>query len=352
MAQAVVNFSMDAVLKEQMEQTCHAMGLTMASAFTMFAAKVTREQRIPFEVSADPFYSETNMERLRESIAQMEATGGTNDHLYSEQKGLSHLDHVRQPLFFHREISILVPKSSGFFSQKFCHALERLRRVEVTGQRVNFFSFEEDLHGLHLGELGQGVDDGADEHFLSRRASCKVLDEVFAEIDGRNAVLDCDALELRLLGDDRDDALRLRAREQGFHRRLVLAVLRRLDRARLGDELHAVVVGIIDLDADLLRLLGRVLLRSRILRVRNRRLVRSRSAAALRLVICITARDKEKRQKHEEREHGFHDFHSKKPPFYSLIRPQRSGSAPSLWQMPSCFENPPRSRGLLLAHSR
>ena len=77
MAQAIVNFSMDAVLKEQMEQTCHAVGLTMASVFTMFAAKVTREQRIPFEVSADPFYSEANMERLRESIAQMEATGGT-----------------------------------------------------------------------------------------------------------------------------------------------------------------------------------------------------------------------------------------------------------------------------------
>ena len=77
MAQAVVNFSMDAVLKEQMKQTCHSMGLMMASAFTMFAAKVTREQRIPFEVSADPFYSEANMERLRESIAQMEATDGT-----------------------------------------------------------------------------------------------------------------------------------------------------------------------------------------------------------------------------------------------------------------------------------
>ena len=77
MAQAVINFSMDESLKTQMEQTCQAMGLTMASAFTMFAAKVTREQRIPFEVSVDPFYSEANMERLKKSIAQMEATGGT-----------------------------------------------------------------------------------------------------------------------------------------------------------------------------------------------------------------------------------------------------------------------------------
>lgn len=35
------------------------------------------EKRIPFEVSADPFYSEENMARLRKSAAQMESTGGT-----------------------------------------------------------------------------------------------------------------------------------------------------------------------------------------------------------------------------------------------------------------------------------
>ena len=43
----------------------------------MFAAKVVREKRIPFEVAIDPFYSESNMKRLRSSIAQMEQTGGT-----------------------------------------------------------------------------------------------------------------------------------------------------------------------------------------------------------------------------------------------------------------------------------
>ena len=43
----------------------------------MFATKVTREQRIPFEVTADPFFSEENMDRLRRNMAQMEKTGGT-----------------------------------------------------------------------------------------------------------------------------------------------------------------------------------------------------------------------------------------------------------------------------------
>mgnify|MGYP002676990083 CR=1 FL=1 len=77
MAQAMVNFRMDAALKKSMEETCREMGLFMTSAFILFATKVSREKRIPFEISADPFYSEENMARLRKSIAQMEATGGT-----------------------------------------------------------------------------------------------------------------------------------------------------------------------------------------------------------------------------------------------------------------------------------
>ena len=48
----------------------------MSAAFTIFAKKVGRECRIPFEVSADPFYSEENMLRLRKSIDQMETDGG------------------------------------------------------------------------------------------------------------------------------------------------------------------------------------------------------------------------------------------------------------------------------------
>ena len=77
MAQAMVNFRMDKTLKENMEKTCKEMGLTVTAAYTMFATKVTKEQRIPFEVTADPFYSETNMERLRRNMIEMEKTGGT-----------------------------------------------------------------------------------------------------------------------------------------------------------------------------------------------------------------------------------------------------------------------------------
>ncbi len=79
MAQTNVNFRMDEDLKKELEKFCSDVGMNMTTAFTMFAKVVTRDQKLPFEVSSgkDPFYSPKNQARLRKSIAQMEQTGGT-----------------------------------------------------------------------------------------------------------------------------------------------------------------------------------------------------------------------------------------------------------------------------------
>ena len=70
MAQTVnVNFRLDEDVKRSMEQACSELGLSMSAAFTIFAKKVSREKRIPFEVSLDPFYSENNI-RYLENIVQ------------------------------------------------------------------------------------------------------------------------------------------------------------------------------------------------------------------------------------------------------------------------------------------
>ena len=64
MSQANINFRMDSDLKREMEETCKELGLNMTTAFTIFEKKMSREKRIPFEVSVDPFYSENNQKHL------------------------------------------------------------------------------------------------------------------------------------------------------------------------------------------------------------------------------------------------------------------------------------------------
>lgn len=69
MAQTVnVNFKLDEDVKKRMEQVCSELGLSMSAAFTIFAKKVCRENRIPFEVSVDPFYSESNIRHLENIV--------------------------------------------------------------------------------------------------------------------------------------------------------------------------------------------------------------------------------------------------------------------------------------------
>ena len=73
MASTLVNIRMDEELKKNMEQTCQELGMNMTTAFTIFARKMCREKRIPFEVSIDPFYSESNMAYLKKVVEDIES---------------------------------------------------------------------------------------------------------------------------------------------------------------------------------------------------------------------------------------------------------------------------------------
>ncbi|MCD8023683.1 MAG: type II toxin-antitoxin system RelB/DinJ family antitoxin [Lachnospiraceae bacterium] len=87
MAKAVnVNFRMDSDLKTSMEKICEDMGMSMTTAFTIFAKKVTREKRIPFEISADPFYSENNMAHLQRAVAALNSGQGKEHELIEEDE--------------------------------------------------------------------------------------------------------------------------------------------------------------------------------------------------------------------------------------------------------------------------
>lgn len=71
MAQTILSVRMDDELKQNFDNVCNELGLTMSTAITMLAKKMTRENRLPFEVSIDPFYSEANQAAINESILQM-----------------------------------------------------------------------------------------------------------------------------------------------------------------------------------------------------------------------------------------------------------------------------------------
>lgn len=66
MAQTTFTIRMDEDVKREFNALCENIGLTMTTAFCVFAKKAISEQRIPFELTAntDPFYSDANMKHL------------------------------------------------------------------------------------------------------------------------------------------------------------------------------------------------------------------------------------------------------------------------------------------------
>ena len=77
MAQTTISVRMDENLKKDFDHICNELGMTMTTAITMLAKKMTREQRLPFEPSMDPFFSERNMARLKAAIQDVESGKST-----------------------------------------------------------------------------------------------------------------------------------------------------------------------------------------------------------------------------------------------------------------------------------
>lgn len=73
MATTSITIRMDENLKKQAEILFEDMGLNMTTAFTIFTKAVIRQNKIPFEIVADPFYSESNMKVLQQRIADIES---------------------------------------------------------------------------------------------------------------------------------------------------------------------------------------------------------------------------------------------------------------------------------------
>ena len=81
---AQVNIRIEDNLKERADFLFEELGLNMTTAINIFVRQVVRQGRIPFDITthADPFYSESNMRILRQSIADADAGKLTEHDLF------------------------------------------------------------------------------------------------------------------------------------------------------------------------------------------------------------------------------------------------------------------------------
>lgn len=77
MSQATLSIRVNSEDKKDFEDFCEQAGMNVSVAVNMFVKAVIREQRLPFEVKIDPFYSRENMERLEKSVQQLKDGKGT-----------------------------------------------------------------------------------------------------------------------------------------------------------------------------------------------------------------------------------------------------------------------------------
>lgn len=78
---ATINVRMDDDLKKDFEQFCSNVGMNMTTAISIFAKTVVKEQRIPFDISSDPFYNPANMNRIRKSVQDLDNGKGKSHEL-------------------------------------------------------------------------------------------------------------------------------------------------------------------------------------------------------------------------------------------------------------------------------
>lgn len=76
MATTSITIRMTENLKKQAEALFEEMGLNVTTAITMFTKAVVRQNKIPFEIAADPFFSGKNQAHLRRAIADLKTGKG------------------------------------------------------------------------------------------------------------------------------------------------------------------------------------------------------------------------------------------------------------------------------------
>ena len=82
-----INVRINDDVKKEAEEVLDEIGMSVTTAVTIFLKTVARERRIPFEVTADPFYSDSNMLFLAGKMAEYKkGTLKTSEHPLNEDE--------------------------------------------------------------------------------------------------------------------------------------------------------------------------------------------------------------------------------------------------------------------------
>lgn len=69
-----VSLRLDDNMKKELDEVCESIGMNITTFFMIYAKKVLRDRKIPFELSVplDPFYSDSNMAYIHQAERQVE----------------------------------------------------------------------------------------------------------------------------------------------------------------------------------------------------------------------------------------------------------------------------------------
>ena len=85
MEQAMLSVRLSKEDKTRFETFCEQTGMNVSVCVNMFVKAVLREQKLPFEVKADPFYNDANISELKKRIADMKAGRNMSEHELIEE---------------------------------------------------------------------------------------------------------------------------------------------------------------------------------------------------------------------------------------------------------------------------
>ena len=86
MSQSTISARIDSEDKKAFDSFCNDIGISSSSAINMFIKTVIRENRIPFKIVNDPFYSKSNMKFLKKGIKALNEGKGVPHELIEEDE--------------------------------------------------------------------------------------------------------------------------------------------------------------------------------------------------------------------------------------------------------------------------